>query len=104
MYLPSLWARLIKTRKPLVAASDEQMLSRETLALEFYQSILAPDEDPAFVSDEATLRDVSWADDQHLARKVAEHYGHQLAPWDFQRSFWSLLDELQRSRNNRPKS
>ncbi len=72
--------------------------------MEFYGSILAPDEDPAFVSDEATLRDVSLADDEDLVRKVADHYGHELSPSDYKRPFWSLLDMLQRSRDSRPHS
>ncbi|HTF67439.1 MAG TPA: hypothetical protein VK638_32645 [Edaphobacter sp.] len=90
-----------KTRKPPALAGDEEMERRETLALEFYKLILAPDEEPAFVSDEATLRDVSLAEDEELIRKVEDHYGHRMSRWDFQRSFWSLLDELQCSREIR---
>jgi hypothetical protein len=91
----------LKTRKPLEFSGSEEMEQRRSLALEFYEAILAPDEEPGFVSDEATLRDVSLAPDADLVRKVEDHYGHKMSMWDFQRSFWSLLDDLQRSRQNR---
>jgi hypothetical protein len=90
----------MKTRKPLQFSSSEEMERRTSLATEFYEAVLAPDEDPAFVSDEATLRDVSLAPDAELIRKVEEHYGHQMSRWDFERSFWSLLDVLQRAQQS----
>ncbi len=74
------------------------MERRVSLANEFYAEILAPDEEPGFVSDEATLRDVSLAPDEDLLRKIESHYGHRMCRWDFQRSFWSLLDVLEQSR------
>lgn len=87
-----------KKRRPLNFASDSEMERRASLAKEFYAEILAPDEEPGFVSDEATLRDVSLAPDEDLIRKIESHYGHRMCRWDFQRSFWSLLDELEQSR------
>lgn len=87
-----------KTRRPLAFAPDAQMERRASLANEFYAAILAPDEDPGFVSDEATLRDVSLAPDEDLLRKIESYYGYRMCPRDFQRSFWSMLDVLERSR------
>jgi hypothetical protein len=93
--------RATKKRKSARFASSEEMDRRMPLATEFYEEVLAPDEDPAFVSDEATLRDISLEPYEELARKVEEHYGYRMSGWDFERSFWSLLDELQRSRRSR---
>ena len=87
-----------KTRRPLAFAPDNEMERRASLANEFYAEILAPDEERGFVSDVATLRDVSLAPDEDLLRKIESHYGHRMCRWDFQRSFWSLLDVLEQSR------
>ena len=48
----------------ITQADDSHMRRMETLAVEFYESILRPDEEPGFVSDEASLLDISFAPEQ----------------------------------------
>jgi hypothetical protein len=47
-------------------ADDDHMRGLEPLAEEFYASVLRPDEKPGFVSDEATLLDISLAPEELL--------------------------------------
>src|ERR1700733_5497274 len=51
-------------------AEDDRMKEREMLALEFYACILAPDEEPGFVSDEANLLDLSLAPERELIERI----------------------------------
>jgi len=57
-------------RRALELANDEKTEERISLALEFEQVVVALDEEPASVSYDATLRDVSLAPDADLIRKV----------------------------------
>jgi hypothetical protein len=75
------------------------MRGLESLAEEFYESILRPDEDPGFVSDEASLLDISLAPEELLIEKIEAHYGKTLTNFDLRRSFWSLLKDLNADRN-----
>jgi hypothetical protein len=59
----------MKTRKPLEFSGSEEMEQRRSLALEFYEAILAPDEEPAFVSDEATLPNAATSPTTHEERR-----------------------------------
>jgi hypothetical protein len=76
------------------------MKEREMLALEFYANILAPDEEPGFVSDEANLLDLSLAPEGELIERISRHYGQTLATSDLRKSFWLLLDELNSHRQS----
>jgi len=86
----------LKRRKGLPLAGDMRMQERDSQANTFYSQILLPDEEPGFVSDEATLRDVSLAPDDEIIRKVQERYGKTLSGEDFRKPFWSLLDDLEK--------
>jgi hypothetical protein len=79
---------------------DNRMREREVLALEFYEKILAPDEEPAFASDEANLLDLSLAPEEELIERIRRHYGQTLATSDLRKSFWLLLDELNAHRQS----
>lgn len=79
-------------------AEDEHMRGLEQLAEEFYESILRPDEDPGFVSDEASLMDISLAPEELLIEKIKSHYGKTMTRFDLRRSFWSLLIDLNTDR------
>ncbi len=81
-------------------ADDEHMRGLEPLAEEFYKSILRPDEEPGFVSDEASLLDISLAPEELLIEKIKSHYGKTVTKFDLQRSFWSLLRDLNASRSS----
>ena len=82
-------------RPRMTLAEDQQMKRRAMKADLFFKRILWPDEETAFVSDEATLRDLSLAPDEDLIRKVQTYYGKTLSAGDFTKRFWVLLDELQ---------
>ena len=81
-------------------ADDEHMRGLEPLAEEFYESILRPDEEPGFVSDEATLLDISLAPEELLIEKIKSHYGKNVTRFDLRRSFWSLLTDLNADRSS----
>ena len=79
-------------------ADDGHMKELEPLAEEFYDKILRPDEDPGFVSDEASLHDISLAPKELLIERIRDHYGWTLTRWDFERCFWTLLIDLNANR------
>jgi hypothetical protein len=76
------------------------MRRREALALEFYEKILAPDEEPCFASDEANLLDLSLAPEEELIERINSYYGQRLETSDLRKSFWLLLDELNAHRQS----
>ena len=81
-------------------ADDEHMRGLEPLAEEFYESILRPDEEPGFVSDEASLLDISLAPEELLIEKIKSHYGKTVTKFDLRRSFWLLLTDLNAARSS----
>lgn len=81
-------------------ADDEHMRGLEQLAEEFYESVLRPNEEPGFVSDEASLLDISLAPEELLIEKIKAHYGKSVTKFDLRRSFWSLLTELNTDRTS----
>lgn len=82
-------------------ANDEHMRGLEPLAEEFYEHVLRPDEEPGFVSDEASLLDISLAPEEQLIEKIKAHYGKTITKFDLRRSFWSLLTDLNTNRSGR---
>src|SRR4051794_23259519 len=79
-------------------ADDAHMRRLETVAEEFYENVLRPDEEPGFVSDEATLLDISLAPEELLVERIKAHYGTRVTRSDLRRSFWLLLTDLTASR------
>jgi hypothetical protein len=75
-------------------ADDDHMRGLESLAEEFYENVLRPDEEAGFVSDEATLLEISLAPEELLIDKIKSHYVKTVTKFDLRRSFWSLLVEL----------
>ena len=75
-------------------ADDENMMRLQTLAEEFYARVLQPDEEPGFVSDEASLLDISLAPKELLIEKIEAVYGKRITRFDLGRPFWSLLTRL----------
>ena len=55
-------------------ADDAHMRGLEALAEEFYENILRPDEEPGFVSDDASLLDISLAPEEPLISRIKTHY------------------------------
>lgn len=70
---------------------EMQKLSRE--AQEFFAKIL-PDEEPLFISDEATVWDVSTSTTEELLARCLKHYCKTLSVEDLKQPFWKLLRKL----------
>ena len=79
-------------------ADDEHMRSLQPLAEEFYERVLHPDEEPGFVSDDASLLDISLAPENLLRDKIMTHYGISVTNFDLRKPFWSLLTYLNKGR------
>ncbi len=79
-------------------ADDEHMRSLEPLAEEFYEKVLRPDEEPGFVSDDASLLGISLAPENLLIDKIKTHYGKAVTNSDLRKSFWLLLTYLNEGR------
>ncbi len=85
-------------KKPMLPfASVENMRRIAPLAEEFTNVLF--DEEPLFVSDEATIWDVSMGPNvDELRERCLKFYGVTLHSHDFKRSLWSLIEHLDRSR------
>ncbi len=92
-------------KKPMIPfAPDENMRRVAPLAEEFFTNVLF-DEEPLFVSDEATIWDVySGSDVNELQERFLNYYGVELRPHDFKRSLWSLIEDLDSSRKSHTSS
>jgi hypothetical protein len=82
-------------------ASAVEIEKRSEHAKEFFDAVLAPEERPQFVSDEATLLDISSDDEAELSARCRQHYGVGLDPSDFRLPLWHLLDRLEKIRTIR---
>jgi hypothetical protein len=79
-------------------AGATEINKRRQQAAEFFRAILDPEEQPHFVSDEATLHDLSSNEEDELINRCIEHYGVVLEPKDFALPVWKLLDHLEKRR------
>jgi hypothetical protein len=75
-------------------ADAVEIEKRAEQAQEFFNAILAPEEQPLLVTDEATLYSVSSDAEAELSARCREHYGVGLEPSDFHLPLWRLLDHL----------
>jgi len=75
-----------------------QRYSRE--AKEFFEKVLY-DEQPVFVSDEATILDVSTSSIEELCERCATQYGKTVLPEDLKQPLWKLLCQLNQGRTDR---
>ena len=70
----------------------------EKQAKEFFQALLEAEEQPYFVSDEATLYDIFAGDKTQLIDRCKSHYGATLENSNFTIPLWHLLDEIEARR------
>jgi hypothetical protein len=77
--------------------SDVEMQRLSSEAREFFEKILY-DERPVFVSDEATIFDVSTSPIEELSERCAKHYGRVLSPESLKQPLWKLLRQLNQDR------
>jgi hypothetical protein len=77
---------------------NREMDQRRAQAAEFYEAALDPEEQPFFVSDEATPYDIYAGDERKLIERCKQHYGIELRREHFSLPIWQLLDHLARNR------
>ena len=71
------------------------------LADEFFKNILF-DEETLFVSNDATIWDVSLGPDaEELKDRCSRFYGVEISTEDLKKSLWVLIEQLDRSRNEK---
>jgi len=66
--------------------------------LEALLRFVLPDEQPIFISDEATLLDVSLEAPDELIRRCSEYYRTGVTPADLRTPLWRLLPALESKR------
>jgi hypothetical protein len=84
-------------RKQMELSSDVEMKKIAELAQQFYEHIL--DDKPFFVSDEASILDVSGAEPEELLARIAEYYGKTVSMADLQQPLWKLIRQLSEGRS-----
>lgn len=72
---------------------DVQVRKHAELFDELFEHVLW-DEEPFFVSDEATIYDVSTASPEELLKRLLKHYGRSLSLENLKRPLWQLLLSL----------
>lgn len=78
-------------------SSDAEMQKVSHEAQEFFEKILF-DEEPVFVSDEATVWDVSMSTGDELLERCSTYYGKALSVEDLKKPLWKLLRQLNEGR------
>jgi len=78
-------------------SSDVEMQKVFREAQEFFEKVLS-DEEPLFVSDEATIWDVSMSTADDLLERCSRYYGKPLTVQDLKQPLWKLLRQLNEGR------
>jgi hypothetical protein len=78
-------------------SSDIEMRRLSMEAQEFFEKVLY-DEQPIFVSDEATILDLSTLSIEQLSERCETHYGEALSSEDLRQPLWKLLRRLNEGR------
>jgi hypothetical protein len=78
-------------------SSNEKMLKIPELSEELFEHVLY-DEEPLFVSDEATIWAVSTASPEEIIRWCSEYYGVPVSMEDLKQPLWKLLPQLDAAR------
>jgi hypothetical protein len=76
---------------------DTEMKKIAGLAKEFGKNIL--DDEPLFVSDEATILDVSAAEPEELISRIFNFYGRTISTADLKQPLWKLILQLNEGRS-----
>jgi hypothetical protein len=77
---------------------DGEMRRIPDLAQEFFENVLF-DEESLYVSDEATIFDVSLASPDELAKRCSAYYRTQVSTGDLRQPLWRLIRELSERRH-----
>ncbi len=79
------------------SSSDVAMQKVYREAQEFFEKVLS-DEEPVFVSDEATIWDVSVSTADDLLERCSRYYGKSPTVEDLKQPLWKLLRQLNEGR------
>jgi hypothetical protein len=73
---------------------DTQVQARLAQVEEMIRRVCDEDEFPWFVSDEATIFDVSTLAPDEMLERLASHYGRKVQITDLTLPIWKLVDQL----------
>ena len=74
-------------------SSDSEMQKIPELTQEFFEHVLY-DEEPLFISDEATIWDVSMSTGEELISRISRYYKKPVSVAEFAQPLWKLIRQL----------
>jgi hypothetical protein len=77
--------------------SNMEMQKVTSLADELFQNVLY-DEEPLFISDEATLWGVSMSDPEEILKRIQKYYKVHVTLQDTKQPLWKLLLQINEKR------
>ena len=78
-------------------SSDTKMKEIGELAQEFFDNVIR-DQESVFVSDEATIWDVSMESPEELRKACSDYYGIPVSMEDLKAPLWELIPSLNQRR------
>jgi hypothetical protein len=81
-------------------SSDNEIQRLQDSVQELFEQVLY-DEEPIFISDEATIWDVSMSTSEELLGRMSRYYGIEVSSDDLNQPLWKLLREINARRKSR---
>jgi hypothetical protein len=81
-------------------SSDNEIQQLQDSVQELFEQVLY-DEEPIFISDEATIWDVSMSTSEELLGRMSRYYGIEVSSDDLNQPLWKLLREINARRKSR---
>ena len=81
-------------------APDNNIEQLKDLVQELFDNVLY-DEEPIFISDEATIWDVSMSSPEELLSRISRYYGITISRADLKLPLWKLLREINARRKKK---
>lgn len=78
--------------------SDKEIRKIPRLLDEFLRHV-APDYEPLFIGDEATVWDLSMDSAEEVRRRCSEHYGIVVSMEELDQPLWELISQLNQRRS-----
>ena len=79
---------------------DSEIQQLQDLVQELFDHVLY-DEEPIFISDEATIWDVSMSTSEELLGRISRYYGIKISNADLKQPLWKLLREIDARRKSK---
>ena len=79
---------------------DSEIQQLQDLVQELFDHVLY-DEEPIFISDEATIWDVSMSTSEELLGRISRYYGIKISNADLNQPLWKLLREIDARRKSK---